>query len=332
MTQQKPRYGVLLINLGSPEALTKKAVKRYLKVFLGDRRVIEANRFLWPLILNGIILPFRSPKTLKSYQKIWFQSENESPLIYYTRRQSEWLEHHTSDDMVVTYAMRYGQPAIEDRMHYLMDQGIEELMILPLYPQYSATTTASIYDEIYRILGQYRWQPNLIEIAPYYDHPRYIEALTSTLAAHLNALGFTPDCILASFHGIPQVYVDKGDPYYTHCCETFRLLKARMDETNQAKMQMSFQSRFGPQQWLKPYTSDVLAECARQGYTKMVVLAPGFAADCLETLEELAEDEYHNFLNAGGEQFHLIPCLNDTQVHLNLLNTLVQDYKPVTYD
>lgn len=320
------KKGVLLVNLGSPEAPEKKAVKRYLKEFLSDRRVIEANPIVWWLILNGIILPIRSPKTAKLYQKIWFNKENASPLIYYTKHQAALLQQQVDDNVVVDYAMRYGKPAISDTIQSLCQAGVTELVVLPLYPQYSATTVASVYDEVFRVLQNFRWQPNLISVKPYYDHPAYINVLADSIKSHLNMLSFKPDVILTSFHGIPKAYFDKGDPYYCHCHKTYRLLKEKLQQSLDIQVDLAFQSRFGPKAWLQPYTSDKLSEYAASDKKNVVAIAPGFPSDCLETLEEIQQQERENFLKQGGQHFSFVPCLNDAPEHIDMLLQVVKPY------
>ena len=315
------KTGVLLVNLGTPDAPTVPAIKKYLREFLSDRRVIEVNRWVWKIILNGFILPFRSPKTTKLYQAVWRQ-DNTSPLFYYTKRQAELLSNETSADIVVDFAMRYGKPSLEDKIKCLQDDGCTEIRILPLYPQYSATTTATVYDEVYRVLSKMRWQPNIVGVKPYYDHPGYISLLKSQVIDHVKSLDFKPDALVVSFHGIPALYFEKGDPYYCHCHKTYRLLKEALEGEFSGEVILSFQSRFGPKKWLEPYTTDILAECAKGKAQNVMVMAPGFPADCLETLEELQVTEMKTFLEAGGKNYFVMPCLNDHPEHIQLLKQL----------
>ncbi len=317
------KTGLLLVNLGSPDAPRPKEVKRYLKQFLSDQRVIEANRFLWFLILRGIILPIRSKKSAKAYQKVWFNQINQSPLIYYTAKQAEQLAAVVQEDYIVDYAMRYGNPSIESALNNLQAQGATTIKVLPLYPQYSATTTASVYDTVYQVIQQWRWQPTIQGIAPYYDHPAYIEALVNQTITYLDQLDFSPDTIVTSFHGIPKQYFDAGDPYYCHCHKTYRLYQERLTQKGyNVSVELAFQSRFGPKEWLQPYTQDVLKQQVTQGKKNVVVITPGFPSDCLETLEEIALEEKNNFINAGGQRYATIPCLNDSMEHIQMLQTL----------
>ncbi len=319
---RKAKKAILLVNLGTPDSYQVKDVRKYLKEFLSDRRVIEASPLFWQPILRLFVLPFRSPKTAKLYQKIWFEDKQFSPLMYYTQSQACKLADKLGNHMMVDFAMRYGEPSIKAKIEALSIQGVTEITIVPLYPQYSATTTASVYDEVFRVLQTMRYQPNIVGIAPYYQHPAYIEALKKSVINHLATIDFTPDILLLSFHGIPLECVQKGDPYQMHCLRTFELLKSALSETK-LNIQMSFQSRFGPKEWLKPYTTEVLANLAKEGKKNVLVMAPGFAADCLETLEELRETEYETFLNAGGGHYAVIPCLNDRDGHIEMLKTII---------
>jgi len=319
------KTGVLLVNLGTPDAATVSAVKKYLREFLSDRRVIETNPILWTFILNGIILPFRSPKTTKLYQSIWRKEDNLSPLFYYTKRQAELLADQMPDHVLVDFAMRYGNPSIESKINSLKEAGATEIKVLPLYPQYCAATTATAYDEIYRVLTKMRWQPNIIGVKPYYDHPGYIEILKNQVLAHAKHLSFKPGALVVSFHGIPAMYFEKGDPYYCHCHKTYRLLKESLEGEFLGEVILSFQSRFGPKKWLEPYTSVILAECAEGKAKNVMVITPGFPADCLETLEELQITERDAFLEKGGQNYAVLPCLNDSSDHVIFLASLIQD-------
>lgn len=316
------KKAILLVNLGTPDSYQVKDVRKYLKEFLSDRRVIEASSFIWQPILRLFILPFRSPKTAKLYESIWFEDKQLSPLMYYTQTQARKLADKLDNEVIVDFAMRYGEPSIKAKIEALSIQGVTEITIVPLYPQYSATTTASIYDEVFRVLQTMRYQPNIVGIAPYYQHPAYIEALKESVLSYLETIDFTPDVLLLSFHGIPLECVQKGDPYQAHCLRTFELLKSALSETT-LDIQLSFQSRFGPKEWLKPYTTDVLANLAKAGKKNVLVIAPGFAADCLETLEELKETERETFLNAGGQHYAVIPCLNDRDEHIKMLKSII---------
>ncbi|WP_440616542.1 ferrochelatase [Cysteiniphilum sp. 6C5] len=319
---KRSKKAILLVNLGTPDSYQVKDIRKYLKEFLSDRRVIEASSLIWQPILRLFILPFRSPKTAKLYQKVWFEEDNASPLMHYTKAQARKLADKLGNEVIVDFAMRYGQPSIKAKIEALSIESVTDVTVVPLYPQYSATTTASVYDEVFRVLQAMRYQPNIVGVAPYYEHPAYIDALKQSVIKYLATIDFTPDVLLLSFHGIPLECVQKGDPYQAHCLRTFELLKNALSETN-LNIQLSFQSRFGPKEWLTPYTTDVLANLAKEGKKNVLVMAPGFAADCLETLEELKETERETFLNAGGEHYAVIPCLNDRDEHINMLKTII---------
>ncbi|QIV96028.1 ferrochelatase [Allofrancisella inopinata] len=325
------KKAILLINLGTPDYYDTKSIKKYLREFLSDRRVIEANPILWKLILNLIILPIRSKKNVHSYNQVWNKEHNKSPLLLYTenlaKKLNEKLKGYTVD-----YAMRYGNPSIKTKIKSLQEQGAIEISIFPLYPQYSATTTATVYDEVYKLLTKLRWQPTIKGIKPYYDNKYYIKAINQQVRQHLQELSYIPDIILFSFHGLPQEYVNKGDPYYCHCHKTYRLVKESLaTEYSNVDFELSFQSRFGPKKWLEPYTTVKLEELAKQN-KKVVLIAPGFSVDCLETLEELAITEKQNFIKNGGEKFTLIPCLNDSQAHVEMLcKILLKNYEKSCY-
>ena len=316
------KKAVLLVNLGTPDSFEVKDVKKYLKQFLSDRRVIEAPLWLWQPILRGFILPFRSPKTAKLYTQIWRQ-DNQSPLLYYTQSQAQKLQQKLEKQYTVTYAMRYGAPSIQAQIEYLCQEGVQEITILPLYPQYSATTTATVYDEVYRLLTKMRHQPTIVGVKPYYNHCAYIDLIIQQITEYVARVSQKPDVILMSFHGIPQQCVDKGDPYYQQCCETYELVKKQLKIHSSIPLELSFQSRFGPKEWLQPYTTDKLGAYAKSNKKHVVVLAPGFACDCLETLEELAKTEKESFLANGGLSYHVLPCFNDEDKHINLLSQLI---------
>tara|TARA_B110000971_G_scaffold220534_1_gene264377 strand:- start:804 stop:1814 length:1011 start_codon:yes stop_codon:yes gene_type:complete len=315
------KTGLLLVNLGTPTSPDKKGLRPYLKQFLSDRRVIEASPLIWQPILRGIILNTRPKKSAKAYAKIWRQESNESPLRYYTRRQAELLQEALGEGVIVDWAMRYGAPSIDDKIQAMKDAGCERISIMALYPQYSATTSASVYDEVFRSLLKLRWQPAVRTAAPWHDHPAYIEALAQSVTQHIDTLDWTPDVIIASFHGLPQVYFDKGDPYHCHCAKTARLLREQlgMDDT---QLKLTFQSRFGPTQWLQPYTDKTVVEMAEAGTKKIAVVTPGFISDCVETLEEIGIELQGDFKEAGGTHFTTVPCLNETQPSVDLLKNL----------
>ena len=307
------RIGVLLVNLGTPDSTGYFAMRRYLKEFLSDRRVIEENRLKWWLVLNLIILTVRPGRKGRDYDKIWNKERDESPLKTVTRAQSDKLEEMLDKfdkRLRVDWAMRYGNPSIRSRLEALADQNCERILLVPLYPQYAAATTATVCDEAFRALIKMRFQPALRVAASYFAEPAYIDALAASLTAELAKLKFKPEVILASYHGVPEAYVAKGDPYAQQCAETTRLLrqKLKMDEDG---LVMTFQSRFGKAEWVKPYTDATVARLAKEGVKNLAVITPGFAADCLETLEEIAMENAEIFKRAGGANFVAIPCLND---------------------
>ena len=318
------RVGVLLVNLGTPDTADTRGVRVYLKEFLSDPRVIEDQGLLWKLVLNGIILRTRPARKARDYRKIWNTENNESPLKTITRAQSDKLVAAISDHdhVVVDWAMRYGNPSIASRIDALTAQGCDRLLVVPLYPQYSAATSATVCDEVFRVFGQMRAQPTLRVTPPYYDDPDYIEALAVSINAHLASLPFQPELIVASFHGMPQKYVDKGDPYQTHCIATTNALRQRMG-LDASKLMLTFQSRFGFGAWLQPYTDKTMERLAREGVRRIAVVTPGFSADCLETLEEIAQENAEIFKHNGGEQFTFIPCLNDSDPGMDVIRQLV---------
>jgi protoporphyrin/coproporphyrin ferrochelatase len=320
------KIGVLLVNLGTPDAADAAAVRRYLKEFLTDPRVIENQGPLWDIVLNGIILRIRPRRKARDYAKIWNREKNESPLKTITRSQAEKLGRMLEpfgSHILVDWAMRYGNPSIAARLGELVAQGCERILILPLYPQYCAATTATVGDEVFRVLTRMRYQPAVRFAPPYYNDALYIDALASSSRAAVSGLGFEPDVILASFHGIPQAYVDKGDPYYVHCIETMRLLRGKLalDET---KLLLTFQSRFGRAQWLEPATDQTVKQLAQKGVKSIAVITPGFSADCLETLEEIAVENAHIFRRHGGANFAAIPCLNDSPPGMQVIAQIVE--------
>ena len=322
------RVGVLIVNLGTPEATDYWSMRRYLKEFLSDRRVIETPRWLWWPILNLIILTRRPSVKGKDYDSIWNKERDEGPLKTITSSQARRLAESLSQirgarSIVVDWAMRYGKPSIAQRLAALQAEGCDRILLVPLYPQYCAATTATVCDKAFDALKQMRWQPTLRVAAPDYDEPAYIEALAASTRASLAGLDFEPEVILASFHGIPKEYFDKGDPYYCHCAKTTRLLRQALGLSPE-KLRMTFQSRFGGAEWLKPYTDHTVQELARSGVKRMAVLTPGFAADCLETLEEIGVENAEYFHEAGGEKFAHLPCLNDSDVGMNVLEAVAR--------
>lgn len=317
------RVGVLLVNLGTPDTADTRGVRVYLKEFLSDPRVIEDQGLLWKLILNGIILRTRPARKARDYLKIWNTRRGESPLKTITRAQSEKLavgilDH---DHVVVDWAMRYGNPSIASRIDALTAQGCARLLIVPLYPQYSAATSATVCDEVFRVLATMRAQPTLRIAPPYYDDPDYIEALAVSINSHLAGLSFKPELIVASFHGMPRKYVDKGDPYESQCIATTESLRKRLG-LEASKLLLTFQSRFGSDEWLRPYTDETMEKLAKEGLRRIAVVTPGFSADCLETLEEIAQENAEIFKHHGGEQFAYIPCLNDSEPGMDVIRQL----------
>ncbi len=322
--------GVLLVNLGTPDAPDAPSVRRYLAQFLSDPRVVEIPRTVWLPVLYGIILNVRPAKSAKAYQEIWEKGAADGPLKAITRAQAEKLAARVAagafgagSHVIVDFAMRYQNPSIESRLKALMDKGCARILVAPLYPQYAASTTATVFDEVARALRNMRHQPTLRFVPPYYDDPAYITALGDSVRAGLRGLDFEPEVILASFHGLPQLQIDKGDPYRRHCEATLALLRQELD-MGEDKLRMSFQSRFGPAKWLQPYTSETVAELAKQGVKRLAIVAPGFSADCLETIEELGSEIRDEFLHAGGEKFARLPCLNDSGDGICVIEALVR--------
>ena len=318
------KTGVLLINLGTPDSTNWWDIRKYLKEFLSDKRVIEVNPVLWQIILNLFILNFRPSKTAHAYKKIWLKEANESPLRYYTRNQAEKLQQElVGENIIVNFAMRYGNPSIKSKLNELKNNGCENIIILPLYPQYAAATTATVCDEVYRTLMKMRWQPSL-QIVPHYEsEPLYVSALVKSIEEKIETINWKPDLIIASYHGIPKKYFDKGDPYHCYCHKTTRLIKEKFSKI---EIQTTFQSRFGPQEWLTPYTDKTLESLSAKGIKNLLVICPGFASDCVETLEEINILGRETFLKNGGEKFDFIPCLNDSSEHIKLFENLVKKY------
>ncbi|MCC8943053.1 ferrochelatase [Bradyrhizobium sp. Arg68] len=318
------RVGVLLVNLGTPDTADAAGVRVYLKEFLSDPRVIEDQGLVWKLILNGIILRVRPARKARDYLKIWNTEKNESPLKTITRSQAAKLADAIADHdhVVVDWAMRYGNPSIQARIEALAEQGCSRLLVVPLYPQYSAATSATVCDEAFRVLAGMRAQPILRVTPPYYDDPDYIEALAASITTHLATLPFQPEIIVASFHGMPKEYVDKGDPYHAQCVATTDALRKRLG-LEASKLILTFQSRFGNAEWLQPYTDKTVERLAKEGVRRIAVVTPGFSADCLETLEEIAQENAEIFRHNGGEQFAAIPCLNDSDGGMDVIRHLV---------
>jgi len=318
------RIGVLLINLGTPDATDPVSIRRYLKEFLSDRRVIEIPRLIWWPILNGIILRTRPKKSGEAYAKVWNRERDESPLRTITRDQAADLAKRLeADGVLVDWAMRYGQPAIGERIAALQKAGADRILLAPLYPQYSASTTATANDKAFEALKKMRWQPAIRTLPPYHDDPAYIDALALSIEASLTVMGFEPEVVLVSFHGLPRSYLDKGDPYYCHCRKTVRLLRGRLGWSEE-RMPIAFQSRFGRAEWLQPYTDETIVALARKGVRNLATVSPGFSADCIETLEEMGMQNRDLFLENGGQNYALIPCLNDSRQGMDLIETLVR--------
>lgn len=320
------RIGVLLVNLGSPAGTDYWSMRRYLKEFLSDRRVIEVWRPLWWTILNLFVLTSRPSKSGHAYSIVWNNERNEGPLVTTTRSQADKLGAElaaTDKRILVDWAMRYGSPTVASRIEAMKAAGCDRILIAPLYPQYSAATTATVNDVAFAALQNMRWQPALRTLPPYHDEPAYIEALADTLSASIAGLDFEPELVLASYHGLPRDYLDKGDPYHCHCQKTTRLLREKLGWPDD-RLRTVFQSRFGRAEWLQPYTDVTIAELAKSGVKRIAVVMPGFSADCLETLEEIAIRAAETFRENGGEHFAAIPCLNDGPESVSLLATIVK--------
>ena len=318
--------GVLLVNLGTPDATDYWSMRRYLAEFLSDPRVIEENRLKWWLVLNLIILSVRPRRRGRDYQRIWNREQNESPLKTITRAQAEKLAATLAARdarIVVDWAMRYGNPSIAAGLNSLKQRGCERILTMPLYPQYAAATTATVCDKVFETLATMRWQPAIRVLPPYYDDPAYIDALATSLRNDHTKLPFVPDMILASFHGMPEEYLTKGDPYHCQCAKTARLLRERLG-FDEARFLLTFQSRFGSAEWLKPYTDETVRSLARRGVKNLAVVMPGFAADCLETLDEIGHENAEIFRHNGGENFAALPCLNDSEAGMTLLRHLAE--------
>ncbi|PHR16593.1 MAG: ferrochelatase [Sphingopyxis sp.] len=311
------KIGVLLVNLGTPDAPDKQAVKRYLKEFLSDKRVVEIPSIIWQPLLRGVILNTRPAKSAEAYSLVW--TEDGSPLAFYTRKQAEKLA-DAIDGVMVDWAMRYGNPSIKSRLDVMKAAGCDRILIAPLYPQYSGATTASVHDAVFDAIAAMRWQPAIRLLPAYHDDPAYIEALANSLERDIAALDFEPDAIVASFHGMPQRTLELGDPYHCHCQKTARLLSDWLGK----ELVVAFQSRFGRAKWLGPATDEVLESLAGQGKKNVAIFAPGFSSDCLETCEELAIRGKEQFEAGGGEKFAYLPCLNDSDISLAMLEKLIR--------
>ncbi|MAA98870.1 MAG: ferrochelatase [Stappia sp.] len=320
------RIGVLLVNLGTPDGTDFRNMRKYLREFLTDKRVIEWPKALWYPILFGIVLNTRPKKSGAAYDEIWNKELDESPLRTITRSQATLLAEDLAgldERIVVDWAMRYGNPSIASRLEALREQGCERILVFPLYPQYAASTTATVNDVVFREMTKLRWQPAIRTVPPYHDDPVYIDALATSIETHLAGLDFDPEVVLTSYHGIPQSYFRKGDPYHCHCQKTTRLLRDRLG-WSEDRLRVTFQSRFGPEEWLQPYTDKTVEALAKEGVKRVAVLNPGFVADCLETLEEIAGEAGEIFHENGGDKFTHIPCLNDSAPGMDVLSAIVR--------
>jgi len=318
------KTGVLLVNLGTPDSTGWWDIRKYLKEFLSDKRVIEVNPVIWQIILNLFILTFRPSKTAHAYKKIWMNDINQSPLRYYTNSQAKKLKNRIeNNNIIVDFAMRYGNPSLGSKLNFLQKEGCEKIIIFPLYPQYASVTTATVCDEVYRGLMRMRWQPGLQIIPHYESEPLFIDALVKSIKKKISEIKWKPDLIVASYHGIPKKYFTKGDPYHCYCHKTTRLMKEKF---NNILIETTFQSRFGPQEWLQPYTDKTLERLPAEGKKNVLVICPGFSSDCVETLEEIAIQGKESFLESGGENYDVVPCLNDNEDHISMMEHIVKKY------
>ncbi len=321
----EPKIGVLLLNLGTPDDTDYWSVRRYLKEFLSDPRVIETPKLVWWPILNLAILSVRPQKSGHAYKTIWDKERNESPLRVITRAQTEALAARLSGDgrIIVDFAMRYGSPSTASRLLALQQAGCQKILLVPLYPQYSATTTATANDKAFAALSTMRWQPAVRTMPAYFEDPVYVETLARSITEGIEGLSFTPDLVITSYHGMPKSYLERGDPYHCQCHKTTRLVREHLGWPKE-KLMVTFQSRFGPTQWLEPYTDKTLEALPKRGIKKIAILAPAFSADCIETLEEIAMQGRETFMEAGGEEFAYIPCLNDSPAGMDMIEHIVR--------
>ncbi|QHQ36918.1 ferrochelatase [Algicella marina] len=324
----KARIGIVLANLGTPDATDYWSMRRYLNEFLSDRRVIDYSPWLWQPLLQGIILTKRPFSSGAAYRSIWNNDKNESPLLTTTRAQAEKLAARLretyGDHVIVEFCMRYGNPSTRSVIEELREKGCEKIIFFPLYPQYSAPTTATANDQAFRVLMKMNWQPAIRTVAAYYDHPLYIEALAQSVERAYSELSRRPDVLVTSYHGMPTRYLKEGDPYHCQCRKTSRLLKDRLGWED-TEIVVTFQSKFGPEEWLQPYTVEEVARLASGGKKNIAIMAPAFSSDCVETLEEINEEIKESFEEAGGEVFTYIPCLNDQEAHIDMMQAIVQD-------
>lgn len=320
------KIGVIILNLGTPDGHSYWPMRRYLKEFLSDRRVIDLNPLKWWIILNLFVLTKRPFKSGAAYREIWNQERDESPLKTITRAQAEKIERHLKKTikvpLMVDWAMRYGNPSVESRINALKDAGCTKILFFALYPQYSAPTTATAFDQCFKILQKMRWQPAIRTSPPYHDEDLYISALANSIKAKLKTLPWKPEMILTSFHGVPKRFLTLGDPYHCQCQKTGRLLREKL-KWPMDKFMVTFQSRFGPEEWLQPYTDETIEGLAKKGVKNLLVICPGFSSDCLETLEEIEGENQEIFHHHGGENFAYVPCLNDSADHITLLSRLI---------
>ncbi len=322
---RQPKIGVLLLNLGTPEATDYWSVRRYLKEFLSDRRVIETPRWLWWPLLNLVILTVRPQKSGHAYAQIWDKDHNESPLRVITRKQCESLAQRLAgaDNVVVDFAMRYGNPSTQSKLTAMQEAGCTKILLVPLYPQNSATTTATANDKAFDVLKTMRWQPAIRTAPAYFEDQKYIETLGNSIRDGVAKLDFVPDVVITSYHGMPVSYLERGDVYHCQCYKTTRLVREYLG-WDKERIMVTFQSRFGPTKWLEPYTDVTLAALPGKGIKKVAILAPAFAADCIETLEEIAMQGKETFLHAGGQNFAYIPCLNDSTEGMDMIEAMVR--------
>ncbi|MDF7673740.1 ferrochelatase [Acetobacteraceae bacterium ESL0709] len=318
------RVGVLLINLGTPDSTGYFAVRRYLKEFLSDRRVVEMSPLLWQPLLQSLVLTRRPFKSGHNYRLIWDKEKHASPLRVYTERQADRLARRLEKDSIpVAWGMRYGDPTIEQAVTHLMKQGCDRIVSLPLYPQYSASTTATAQDQLFRVLMRLRRQPSIVTVPAFPDHPVFIKALADSVRSKLSGLDFKPQRLVLSFHGLPEFFIKKGDPYLEDCLRTAKALREALDLTEE-QAPVVFQSRFGPTKWIKPYITPYVKALPKQNITKIAVLTPGFMTDCIETLDEIDRELREEFMEVGGEAFAYIPCLNDSEGAIETLETVAR--------
>ena len=317
--EDKQKVGVIICNLGSPDSYSTKDVRKYLREFLSDTRVIEVPKIIWWLVLNLFILPFRPRKSAALYKSVWL--EEGSPLLVYSKRFLSKIKNlnENSESIEFELAMRYGNPSIEKALLSLKEKNCRKILLLPLFPQYSAVTAATIFDKVSAILSRWRWVPSLHFVSGYHDNSEYINSLANTIKTH--EFYGKQDKVVFSYHGIPKKYFDNGDPYHCYCQKTSRLLSEKF---TQIPIITTFQSRFGPQEWLQPYTDKTLENLPKEGKKNILVICPGFSSDCVETLEEIAIQGKESFIKSGGENFDLIPCLNDNDDHIKLIKNLIQ--------